>query len=243
MTTIYRGTKSLLLMNRYNKIVLNIPHSSLKIPSNEGIINNSVELDRENRCYTDLYTNEIFADKNVLEGKHIKPVIFPYSRFFCDVERFWDNNEEINSKHGQGAIYTHMYSGKFYRKVTPELSIICAKEYINHWGKLKNECSGERTLLIDCHSFNGNSNEPDICVGFNTFITGLHDEIKQMFEDLGYVVEYNNPYNGCIECNNVDNVMIEINKKLYLLDDMERKRADFYKMQIIIKKLYTELYE
>ena len=89
-------------MNRFNNIVLNIPHSSLNGVFGEyGKWNANPYFMKE--CvlkHTDWYTDMLFATKN----EKVKSVIFPYSRFVCDAERLVDDPKESE---GQGIIYTH----------------------------------------------------------------------------------------------------------------------------------------
>ena len=74
------------------KIVFNIPHSSVngifdeygKWPRNPHFINECVNK------WTDWYTDFLFATTN----EQVVSVVFPYSRFVCDVERLDDDPME-----------------------------------------------------------------------------------------------------------------------------------------------------
>ena len=81
------------------RIVLNIPHASPVFPFGrsgweEGI---GGEIAR----WTDWYTDYLFAGASRLDGRII-PVIYPFSRFFCDVERLKDDPLESV---GRGRVY------------------------------------------------------------------------------------------------------------------------------------------
>ena len=84
-----------------NKI-FHIPHSSTYIPK-EYISDYLVNLDYLNLSANIICDNDL--DKMV---EHFKPnsIIFPYSRLFCDVERF-DSDDEIMNSIGMGVLYTH----------------------------------------------------------------------------------------------------------------------------------------
>ena len=86
-----------------NNIVLHIPHSSLKLPC--GFLKNVI-IDKEvvenfNHAITDLYTSDLFG-----KNKYSK-VIAKYSRIYCDVEKFADDDKEVMSGFGMGFVYTH----------------------------------------------------------------------------------------------------------------------------------------
>lgn len=68
-------------MKKY--VLIHIPHSSLYIPDdykNKSLLSLS-ELEQENLFMCDYRVDELIDDKS-------QAIIFPYSRIFCDVERF-----------------------------------------------------------------------------------------------------------------------------------------------------------
>lgn len=66
------------------KAILHIPHSSLILPDEfyEYLLIDRKQLQRYNLDHTDLYTKELF------ENDLFDTVIAPYSRLYCDVERY-----------------------------------------------------------------------------------------------------------------------------------------------------------
>lgn len=89
-----------------NNIILHIPHSSLKIPNwYYKLVNDKNIVKSFNTIITDLKTDLLFGKNK------FKKVVFPYSRVFCDVEKFADDSKEIMSKFGMGYIYTKTHLG------------------------------------------------------------------------------------------------------------------------------------
>jgi N-formylglutamate deformylase len=80
------------------KLVLHIPHSSTTIPKVEGYIVSQSILNSEILKLTDWYTDDLF--QNNID----KDVLAPFSRIFCDVERFSEDEKEVMSKFGMGVL-------------------------------------------------------------------------------------------------------------------------------------------
>ena len=145
-----------------NKIVLHIPHSSMngifdkhigKWHPNAFFVNDCV------RELTDWYVDMLFH----IEMEGVEEVVFPFSRFVCDVERL--PNDEME-KIGQGIIYTH-YRGYKRGLLTEDDRRDIYQLYNAHQEHLRESLS-EGALLIDCHSFADNDYRyADICIGFN----------------------------------------------------------------------------
>lgn len=86
-------------------------------------------------------------------------------------------------------------------------------------------------LIIDCHSFSNNSlGYPDICLGTDDYHTppNLINKISDFFKNKGYSVKVNYPFNGTIvplkflnKNKNVNSILIEINKNVYLNNSNE----------------------
>ncbi len=101
-------------MTKTSSIILHIPHSSTHIPFYDGFIANKEEIDCEVNILTDWFTDEIF-------DMPFTRIVTPFSRIFCDVERFPDDSEEVMSNYGMGSCYTHFDNGKLMRVVSPQL--------------------------------------------------------------------------------------------------------------------------
>ena len=232
-----------------DSVILHVPHAfDTPIPMLVNQIDDSVQYVRNTLELTDWHTDKIFRVPGVLM------VAFPYSRLQCDVERLPDEEEQM-FKVGRGFHYSHGFDGKKLREVNEQTKAFIYKNiYLTHHNRLTRltqenlNTYGECTI-IDCHSFNKKplganvekAKSPDICIGVDEFHTPLwlQHHLEESFKKLGYTVEINNPYTGCIiprefyqKDKRVIGVMIEINKRLYL--DSEYK-------QINIEGLNTEI--
>ncbi|MBK8955216.1 MAG: N-formylglutamate amidohydrolase [Saprospiraceae bacterium] len=210
--------------------LLHIPHSSTYIPNLNGF--NVVELEKNIEILTDWATDMIFN----VDG--IEKLISPFSRLYCDVERLQDDDEPM-FKIGRGYYYTHGFDGKVLRELVESDKLKIYRDYyLEHHLKLKREVDKRLSIfgsciIFDCHSFNdppvGSILEhplsPDICIGTDTYHSPnyLIEYTVNYFKNLGYSIELNNPYCGCIipmeyylRKANVKGIMIEINKRLYM---------------------------
>ena len=216
-------------------IIMHMPHVSLKVPKRfyKGLIISKDLFNKYNLEMTDLGIDILFKD---FKYKKIKS---KYSRLYCDVERFKDDNLEIMSKYGEGVIYTNLYDGllfhrhdnkyknkvlKYYDKYHKKLDII-TKQLLKKDDKL---------LILDCHSFSDKMAShffeepfPDICIGVedNYYDEDILNIIINRINELGYTYKINYPYKGSLVPNciydgiikgNVVSIMLEINKKIYL---------------------------
>lgn len=75
-----------------DRIVLDIPHSSSEFP---GFAKANWEpgIDEHIQRWTDWGTNHLFGMPS-LKDPRIHPVVFPWSRFFCDVKRLENDTLE-----------------------------------------------------------------------------------------------------------------------------------------------------
>jgi len=199
-------------------IVLNIPHSSINglfdkelggWPQNPYFLNNHVQK------WTDWYTDMLFS----LEKDYITKVVFPYSRFVCDLEQLENDEKE---KEGQGIVYTRF--GGFERKVTDEMKA----KLMAIWKAGQEELLkhiDQYTILVDCHSFPRELDSCDICIGYNndwSYDADVVDIIASEFKKSGYSVSFNSPYSNSLtplaegQDGFYKSVMIEVNKKVYL---------------------------
>ena len=239
-----------------NKIILHIPHSSLKLTKEfknfqKHISNN--EINKFNLTMTDLFTDKLFSYNKF---KFIKA---NYSRICCDVEKFIDDNQEEMSKYGMGVIYTRTNKMQNLITINKEYKeIVLKKYYFPHHNKLNNIVEkslkkNKSVILIDCHSFgkeivmNGKTHDlPDVCIGYNEWSKGgltLVNITNKYFQKLGYKTAINYPYVGSIIPNklikepnkNFASIMLELNKDLYL--DRTKKSKGFSKLKKRFAKL------
>ena len=96
-------------MGKSTQIVLHIPHASDYVPCMDGYVVGREDLINEIMLLTDWFTDELF------DLPYVK-VIAPFSRVFCDVERFPDDSAEVMSECGMGMCYTHFDDGTINEK-------------------------------------------------------------------------------------------------------------------------------
>lgn len=226
-------------------LIIHIPHSSTAIPLKSGYLVSDSILQEEIYKLTDWYTDDLFSSK----GGEV--LIAPFSRIFCDVERFADDQLEVMSKFGMGALYEVLDDGTPMRILTDEEKKIILEEYYWQYHRkfidiveLQLSQYG-RAVIIDCHSFantpllrdiNKNENRPDINIGVDEFHTPdyLKEFSRIFFELKGYSVGINWPYQGSIvpykfyrQDKTVQSILVEVNKSLYL-DDGSLEKSDNY---------------
>jgi len=219
-------------------IVKHIPHSSLDFPKelpSGGITN----LDQKyNLKMADIGIDYLFKDIKGIE------ITAPYSRLFCDVEKYKDNSKEEMAKYGQGYIYEKYYDAKTILRLTKS-GDISIKDFIDEYydchHKMLNDVissllrEGKRVLILDLHSYSdeqaiASGKEgpfPDICIGINDDYCNkdILDLIIRRIEAKGYTYKINYPYKGSILPNglinkeydgDVTSIMLEVNKRVYL---------------------------
>ena len=235
------------------KIILHIPHSSTIIPIIDGYILNKKLINEEIIKLTDWHTEDLFYSQTEVS------IIAPFSRIFCDVERFSDDEKEEMSKFGMGVLYETFDNGNILRNVTPELrKNILTNYYWKHHTELnkavseslkkENEC-----LIVDCHSFpntplnrtlNKRENRPDFNIGTDSFHTPpkLIVECEKYFENLGYSIGIDWPYSGSIvpmdyyqKDKRVSSIMLEVNRKLYLEEGTNKKSDKYEKTKDVVQ--------
>jgi len=204
-------------------MILHIPHSSKYIPVSYNKLDNETIFN-----YTDIDTDKLFWHESA------DIMVFPYSRFYVDVERLENDPLEIEN---HGLYYTHNYKNIQYRTNS---EYDHAKKLYDEWHKslknkiLKNLSYTEKVILVDCHSFSDiqiGTNGPDICIGTNEQTTSekLKTIVYESFISLGYNVEINYPYANSIEpvqTDSFETIMIEINKRLYMNDNFDLVKKD-----------------
>lgn len=234
--------------------ILHIPHSSTYIPSLDGFEMDKID-DNINQL-TDWETDKIF------DVNGIDKIITPFSRLFCDVERFADDDEPLVFV-GRGFYYTHGFDNKPLRRLDIDTKNYIYNNYYLKHHQLFHDLVKSRIddigvcHIIDCHSFNDLpilANEylgktPDICIGIDEFHSPkyLIDYTLNYFKNIGYSVKINDPYSGCIipkqyfkKNNNVKGIMIEINKKLYM-DNLKINKTEVNNLKVIINNYFEML--
>ena len=199
----------------YNRVVLNIPHASPVLPFGTGGWDEGIrgEIDR----WTDWYTDWLFASASRLDPR-IVPVVYPFSRFFCDVERL--ENDPLESV-GQGIVYERF--GALRRMVPAGKRTFAMQTYREHHDRLRKAITGDRTLLVDCHSFLSDLSDVEVCIGVNDDWSrpdeAVLESVLDHFRKEGYRTEINIPYSNSVspECGvRYASLMIELNKGLYM---------------------------
>lgn len=232
------------MKEKFNDIVLNIPHSSiLGLFSEFGGWKYNANLLNKVIKDTDWHTDFIFhSDK-----ENVHSVVFNWSRYVVDVERL--ENDPLENE-GRGIIYCG--DETFERNVSAKVKNILLEMRNRHLGYISRFIT-EKTLLVDCHSFNSElAPDVDICIGYNEDWSKPNDEtikgICKIFTDAGYCVGLNRPYSNSLtpmtNCK-YKSVMIEVNKRLYLRNGIEINVDTKYapKLQNTIKKVYDFILE
>ncbi len=238
-------------------MILHIPHSSTKLPDN-FIIYKDVPLEKEFQRMTDWCTDKLF------DYDKAKKLVFPYSRLYCDVERFRDDSKEVMAQKGMGVCYTTSSFGTKLREVSEEeKEFIKSTHYDAHHEQFEafvEEELKERgsALIVDCHSFSNDvlpheesSVRPDICIGTDDFHTpvDLIATISDVFKEAGLSVIVNQPFAGTIvplkfyaKDKRVKSIMIEVNRKLYLNEKFE-KSEKFNEVKNLIDNVLKKIKE
>jgi N-formylglutamate amidohydrolase len=236
------------------KLILHIPHSSCKIPVNRGYLVDGEILEKEILKLTDWYTDDLFTlDDSIV-------VRADFSRIFCDVERFADDSIEPMANLGMGVIYQRTDDNLVLREVSKELRLeIINNYYWSHHDKLNKAVESQlksvgKAVIVDCHSFpkiplkkalDQTLNRPDFNIGTDRFHTPnyLIELSEEFFKKKGFSVAVDLPYSGSMvpikhykQTKNVESIMLEVNRALYLSDDGNQKSSDYLE----IKQLVSE---
>lgn len=227
------------------QLILHIPHASTNIPFLDGYSIADGFLNSEILKLTDWYTDDLFS--NEID----EAIIAPFSRIFCDVERFSEDSQEVMAKMGMGVLYEKADTGETIRTVTLELRNKILKEYYwKHHNKLtikvnKQLAVFDKTLIVDCHSFpniplirslDNAVNRPDFNIGTDSFHTpqNVIQASIAFFKQKGYSLGIDWPYKGTIvpmvhyhKKKKVSSIMLEINRKLYLNEPGNEKSKQY----------------
>ena len=216
-------------------VLLHMPHVSLDVPDEfyDWLVIPKWLFHKYNLEMTDLGIDELFKDYNYIK------VIPKYSRLYCDVERYRDDNKEIMFKYGEGVIYTHLYDGTLFHIHDDNYKNKVLSYYDEYHKNLDNITKkllkNDNTLLIiDCHSFSDKMAShfydepfPDVCIGIEEdyYDEAILNDLINKITQLGYTYKINYPYKGSLVPNCVINkevkgkvvsIMLEINKRIYL---------------------------
>ncbi|WP_163322657.1 N-formylglutamate amidohydrolase [Draconibacterium mangrovi] len=236
------------------QLILHIPHSSSQIPDYTGFLFSSEALQEEILKLTDWYTDELFVNKQD------EAIIAPFSRVFCDVERFTDDSLEPMALYGMGVLYEKTDAGNPMRQVSAALrKEVVEKYYMVHHQRLTEAVEKELArrggaLLIDCHSFpdiplkrdlHQSTPRPDFNLGTDPFHTSpeLASFAERFFVERGFTVEINRPYAGTLvpmrwynKNNRVQSLMLEVNRRLYLKTGTNEKSSNFKQVQRLVQE-------
>jgi len=265
-TKIIKNLKTASSLDLYkipSQLVLHIPHASTYIPTfaKKEILLSESQIEDEINKMTDIFTESIFLSRE----NDFNCAVFPLSRLAVDPERFIDDDIEIMSTKGMGVIYTKTSDGKDLRK---KVTMRQKEKLLNYYHRHHKDFSlmvkrsyntFGSSLIIDCHSFpsialpyelDQDSVRPDICLGTDPYHTPekLTGFITEYFQDLGFTVATNKPFNGTIvpmqfykNVKKVSSIMIEVNRKLYTNENSaSRVNLDLIKMRDIIANLFKE---
>ena len=235
-------------------LLLHIPHSSTIIPIKDGYCVTDEILNQEILKLTDWYTDDLFENETDLSIKA------SFSRIFCDTERFSDDSQEVMAQFGMGVLYEKTDAGKPLRNSTPELRQHILDNY--YWKHHKQFTESVQLQLqeygtatiVDCHSFphkpliralDQSSFRPDFNIGTDAFHTPQKwiDASIAFFEEKGYSLGVDKPYKGSIvpmdyyqKDNNVQSIMLEINRVLYLDEPSNEKSNQYQKTKQVVQE-------
>lgn len=232
-------------------VLFHVPHNSLSIPDDvrDQFILDDASLQTELVTMTDHLTKELYCDRIALS----QVIEASVSRLVVDVERFEDDKHEAMAERGMGAVYKMTSNlSPLRRPISPsERDTLIKKYYKTHHEKLSTTTDDVlsnhgRALIIDCHSFPSkklpyeldeeNVDRPDICIGTDFFHTPyfLEHAFVKAFESFGFSVGVNSPFSGAIvplkhyqKDNQVESIMLETNRRLYLNEATGEKSDNF----------------
>ena len=241
-------------------VTLHIPHASRQVPAQErhSIVLDDAELASELLRMTDAFTDELFPETPVEAGR----LVFPISRFVCDVERFPIDEDEPMAARGMGVIYTRTSTGSVLR-ATPDTAsrqAILDRWYWPHHSWLERSVGHVVArhgggLIIDCHSFpsvalpyepDQTGPRADFCIGTDRFHTpsSVRDALVRAVKEAGCSVSIDRPFAGALvplsfyrQDRQVSSVMIEVNRRLYMDERSGRKNAEFEQVRAIVGRL------
>ena len=241
-----------------SNIILHIPHASTIIPHGTTFLVDDQTIREELLKLTDWHTEDLFS-----AGGHVR-IIAPYSRLFCDTERFADDDREVMAEKGMGVLYTTLDDGRLFRHASPALKQSILNQY--YWPHHRNLSDAVHSrlqqygsaLIIDGHSYpdeplqrdlNKQVPRPDVNIGTDPFHTPqeLIDVSVKFFEKKGLSLGINWPYQGTMvpaeyyrKNPQVYSIMLEINRKLYLKNGTNEKSDGYDHIKAIVGEFIHE---
>jgi len=226
-------------METFNRIVLNVPHSSIE-RYYEGW-NDSANMLPIVKQWTDWHTDILF---NPVDIESVKMVRFPFSRFFCDVDRLI--NDPLEEK-GQGIYYTN-FLDKFTRNISfrDEAYI----EYDVYHSMLYMATDIDNCLIINCHSFPSTLSDVEVCIAYNEDNTKPSEDLVNLiadsFTEIGLKIGINNPYGNTLSPNTdkigLKSVLIGFNKSTYMDENtLLIDQHKFHKIKTQLSTIYRKL--
>jgi len=241
-------------------VLFHIPHASRWIPDawRSEFLLDDAELARELITMTDSFTDELFDI-----GNSVDYLRFPVSRLVVDPERFPRDEDEPMASRGMGAIYTRTHDGRLLKSSERSLELMNAYYHPHHaalsqWTQERLQTDG-RCLIIDCHSYpstpircdmNQEPNRPDICFGTSDPHTpsDLVAAAVEAFEGAGFSTAVDWPYAGTIVPLDyygiepwVSSLMVEVNRKLYMKEDLGEKSESFNLMRMKLQNCLVSI--
>ena len=232
--------------NMKKNLLLHVPHASTRFP--QGAPFCFTNLNRDERLLIDYYTDELFVPDGGCDG--IVPMVFPYCRLYCDVERLINDPLE---KVGLGISYSWVNpASKEVRNFSTLADAFCLYADFHAEVAKKLTAMPDQRLLIDCHSFSALPNllvscppDIDICIGYNEDESFPGEEVigmmVQHFQARGYKVGINAPFSNSKTFSvpvKYHSVMIEVNKRLYMDEESLEKTAGFHRLRKDIQEVY-----
>lgn len=238
------------------RLILTIPHSSTHI-INDGTINKIMfpKVQADALQCADLYTDVLFDYDNA------EKIICPVSRMLVDVERYLDKEEETMASFNRGVFYKVLNDGKTVYRVNTNIDLLDI--YTQYHKRLKKTIEfikkeNREPFIVDCHSFNEEpfefdlcknkeDRDVDICFGYKDetdLPKNVFEKIELWSKDNNYTYSFNKPYSSPIVCEGCKKyLMIELNKRIYLMKDNITPQPTMYRVQMQIKTLLDSFLE
>ena len=221
-------------LNMYTNIVVAVPHS-VGVP-----IDVDWTLDEKVRAFRDRYidwdTDALFS----VEMPNVSVVKFPIARIDVDAERLEHEKDRVGNCEIISEGRVSLSDSQRNKRLAG---------WFNYRAELMKAASeGERSIIIDCHSFpNDIASDVDICIGYNEDSSKPSEEVIEkvcsIFISAGYSVAHNRPFANAIApfgyCGH--SLMLEVNKRCYLDPAEKCKGEGFDKLRETVQKVYSFL--